>query len=294
VNETPPLPENRWCSRCGASIQPDANFCQTCGVAVPKPVLTSEGLANKQSKSRPSNADARQQRPTGSAGLMNIDKGLIVAALLAGGAVVIAILVYLSNEVQPIPTTAATPRATPSQVESSVPPVPETPAATPTPTPYASILKEGIANMNKIEVPSDANGIVICATTFHAFAKVAVEAEQNDPSLKKLAAAYRAELSRTQVAMFPKLRKAWAEYMNEKMWEANVTVNAKGPRNQTLKFVGGYFASNANIKSTEDTLHETINALRFKRTEYSWIPDADGWAYTILTPEDKAISTEEL
>ena len=93
--------------------------------------------------------------------------------------------------------------ATPSQVESSVPLLPETPAATPTPTSYADILKEGIANMKKIEVPSDAKGIVICATTFHAFAKVAEQAEQQkDPGLTKLAAAYKAELSRTQVVIF--------------------------------------------------------------------------------------------
>src|SRR5438093_816900 len=82
--------------------------------------------------------------------------------------------------------TAATPWATPSQVESSVPPVPEPPAATPTPTPYVDILKEGIANMHKIKVPSDKLGIVICATSFHAFAKVAEEAEQqHDPGLTK-------------------------------------------------------------------------------------------------------------
>jgi len=57
--------------------------------------------------------------------------------------------------------------------------------------------------MKKIEVPSDAKGIVICATTFDAFAKVAEQAEQQkDPGLTKLAAAYKAELSRTQVEIF--------------------------------------------------------------------------------------------
>jgi hypothetical protein len=82
--------------------------------------------------------------------------------------------------------------------------------------------------------------------------------------------------------------------MNEKMWEANITVTAKGPRNQTLEFVGGYFASNANIKSTEEALQKMIDELRFKRTEYSWIPDAAGWAYTMLPADDKAIFAHEL
>jgi len=90
----------------------------------------------------------------------DIKKGLTVAALLAALVAVMLILAYYGDNsvksggvtsiaVSPSPVAAATP----SQVESSVPLLPETPAATPTPTPYADILKEGIANMKKIEVP---------------------------------------------------------------------------------------------------------------------------------------------
>jgi len=35
LTQPPPLPPN-WCSRCGASIQADANFCHVCGAPVQK------------------------------------------------------------------------------------------------------------------------------------------------------------------------------------------------------------------------------------------------------------------
>jgi rRNA maturation endonuclease Nob1 len=37
--EEPPLPESRSCSRCGASIQADANFCHMCGASLQKSPL---------------------------------------------------------------------------------------------------------------------------------------------------------------------------------------------------------------------------------------------------------------
>jgi hypothetical protein len=75
MNEPPPLPENLWCSRCGASVQPAANFCYTCGAAVPKSVPTSQGLDNEPSKSRPKN------RPVLAMLLLFIFIGFIVYAV---------------------------------------------------------------------------------------------------------------------------------------------------------------------------------------------------------------------
>jgi hypothetical protein len=47
MNEPPPLPEGRWCSRCGANIPADANFCHACGASVPKSVSTPQGPTHK-------------------------------------------------------------------------------------------------------------------------------------------------------------------------------------------------------------------------------------------------------
>src|SRR5438552_7775616 len=46
MNEPPPLPESRRCSRCGATIQSAANFCHASGAAVPKSIPTPQGQTN--------------------------------------------------------------------------------------------------------------------------------------------------------------------------------------------------------------------------------------------------------
>src|SRR5437773_9794143 len=101
MNEPPPLLESRWCSRCGASIQPGANFCHACGAAVTKSALTPQSLANKPPASRPKN------RPVLAMVLMLGFIGLIVYA------------VYETNK-ESAPQMAATPSPIP-QVVASLP-----------------------------------------------------------------------------------------------------------------------------------------------------------------------------
>jgi hypothetical protein len=55
MNEPPPLRESHRCSRCGATIQPAANFCHACGAALGKPVATPQVVTDNTRKSRPKN-----------------------------------------------------------------------------------------------------------------------------------------------------------------------------------------------------------------------------------------------
>lgn len=56
--------------------------------------------------------------------------------------------------------------------------------------------------------------------------------------------------------------------MGQKMWERNISVQVLGQGAGTVEIVGGVFAFNAAIKGIQETLHETLYALRFKRAQH--------------------------
>src|SRR5437588_799436 len=55
MNQPPPLPESRGCSRCGTSIQADANFCHACGAPAQKLPAPPQSLRQEPSTLHPKN-----------------------------------------------------------------------------------------------------------------------------------------------------------------------------------------------------------------------------------------------
>lgn len=179
------------------------------------------------------------------------------------------------------------------EVETPTPTPLETPVPTPSNESVAKTLETNKESLKTIKIPQDPREIVLTTVTFYACAKLAADArERNDSALNKAAMGLEKELARTQASMFPKLRKAWAVSMNKKMWEHDVSVRSLGDGARTIEFVAAIFASNGPIKSTQETMQETLAALRFKKVQYRWFKNAEDYTYYKLdTPRDDTIAT---
>lgn len=116
------------------------------------------------------------------------------------------------------------------------------------------------------------------------------KAERNFPDNKEvisLVKQLKTKLPAAQKKYFPKLRKSYALFIKKMLWEQDIDVVYGGT---TLTFVGGYFAANANIKSTQETFSDILTLLRFKQVNYKWMKYADEFTYYDLeSPPDSKI-----
>jgi hypothetical protein len=173
-----------------------------------------------------------------------------------------------------------------------------TPAAAPRPDTDETVIKELDAQIENIGAGAptyDSKEMVLLqAAMFSNYAKTIAGAEaRENPAVKKKAAELKRRVSQFQVREFPKMRRAWVKAADQAMWESNVDATVGGNAAQTLTLVGGLFASNRNIKQTQDTLSEVLHQLRFKRVNYKWIPSADKFTYyTLKTPADTDVRPE--
>jgi hypothetical protein len=104
---------------------------------------------------------------------------------------------------------------------------------------------------------------------------------------KAKASELRRLVSQLQIREFPRLRASWAKVLGEAMWEHDMTVSSGGEGSRTLRLTAVMFASNTNIKQIQETVHEQLELLRFKRVEYRWYRGADEYQYyTLDTPRD--------
>lgn len=104
------------------------------------------------------------------------------------------------------------------------------------------------------------------------------------------AVSWRAELQAKQATAFPALRKAWVESMDQILWEDNINVKAVNKDASVIKFIGGAYASNKNIKETQEKMAEQMRLLRIKQVRYLWIPSDDEYQYYKLnTPSDREL-----
>ncbi|MEI6426310.1 MAG: hypothetical protein WCO66_03055 [Candidatus Absconditabacteria bacterium] len=91
------------------------------------------------------------------------------------------------------------------------------------------------------------------------------------------------KLISTQKLVFPKLRAERCSLTKNTMWEYNVDVKCYGG---TVKFIGGTFASNSNIKDSYLAVSDMLDLLRFKKASFYWYEGSDYTYYTIDSPSD--------
>ena len=94
------------------------------------------------------------------------------------------------------------------------------------------------------------------------------------------------KLKATQIAVFPKLRKLFAQESKNRLWEQNITVTHTG---RTISFTGYVYANNKNIKESYEAIAELLSKLRFSKANFRW-SEYDGYTYyTIPSPADAAV-----
>ena len=92
--------------------------------------------------------------------------------------------------------------------------------------------------------------------------------EFDDKEIQSLASTLKRKVIYEQQKEFPKLRKAYADLLDKKLWEKDIDVSASGKGYKTLNITGYQFAANKNIKDFEDAIYDMINALRFNKVTY--------------------------
>lgn len=107
----------------------------------------------------------------------------------------------------------------------------------------------------------------------------------NDAQRKKLAK-FEAALAAKQEQVFPQLRKSYRSLSKSTLWEKDIDVRGSG---RTIEYIGGIFASNANIKAAQDAVGADLTRLRFDIARYRWIPDGKGAQYSLDAPLDRKV-----
>jgi hypothetical protein len=115
----------------------------------------------------------------------------------------------------------------------------------------------------------------------------------SDKEVKSLCEEYKNRLIQSQVKNFPKARASYFKLLKNTMWENDIEVGISGKGNTMISLVGGYFAANRNIKSSQEALVDMLYGLRFKRTTYQWFEEQEDYTYyDIESSSDSEIVVE--
>lgn len=76
-----------------------------------------------------------------------------------------------------------------------------------------------------------------------------------------------------------RLRKQYANLLNNIMWEDNVEVEVSGKKADVLWLTGGWLAANKNKKKLQETIAESVRMLEFKRVCYKWYKYDEEYTY---------------
>lgn len=142
-----------------------------------------------------------------------------------------------------------------------------------------------IKTYSSSSIPSD---LIMIMTEIELYSRWGKSSEkfsniQND-TIQKIGSDIRAALAKLQKNRLPKLRKAYGEALNNKLWEDDIEVRPGNAGYRTLNLYGGIFTANRNIKDFQAQLQEQLQKLRFSQTRYRWYDGADEFTYYDLTP----------
>ena len=133
-----------------------------------------------------------------------------------------------------------------------------------------------------------AQDFIVTAALFKAYVATIKEGQaSSDKVVLKLTEELEKKVKASQRINFPKIRHAYYEFIKNTLWEHDINVDISGSGNTVLKLSGGYFATNKNIKTTQETFSEMLRLLRFKETQYTWYKGQDDFTYfTIVSSKD--------
>lgn len=128
---------------------------------------------------------------------------------------------------------------------------------------------------------AEVDEVVVIGAIFPVWGGYVHEAQKYDLTEEELARVRKlaSEIKRVQRRDLPKIRKAYGEALDRRLWEFDIDVATRGSRSTTLEFIGAMFAANRNIKEWNDEKYTDWQAMRFKRTQYKWISSAGATYY---------------
>lgn len=129
-------------------------------------------------------------------------------------------------------------------------------------------------------------GIQMGVGLFGTWAIIIENGEKSEnPEANQLAKTLRQKVSQTQIAQFPKLRKAYGAIVKQQVWEHNVEVDVFGNANGTIQFTSYIFADNGNKKMIQEIAGDMLRLLRFDQSRYKWYKGDDEYTYFTLNSE---------
>ena len=92
-----------------------------------------------------------------------------------------------------------------------------------------------------------------------------------------------------QTREFPRYRAGYVKQAHDKVWEDDVTVSVRGPRNSTIRLTGAAFAANRNIAEMQRVLEEGVRRARFDRVEYQVFEGGPYSYFDLRVPDDDEV-----
>lgn len=119
---------------------------------------------------------------------------------------------------------------------------------------------------------------------FEQWAKI-IQENRSSSNEKAVDLAYQLNeyVSKIQEKEFPLLRKAWVKLSADQLWEHDIYMTSEG---RIVNLTGAIFATNKNIKATQETISEMVISLRFSEVRYRWYKGADEFTYYKLNPKN--------
>lgn len=148
-----------------------------------------------------------------------------------------------------------------------------------------------INNIKKDKIPESVVDILTEIELYRLFSRYTTEI--NSLKSKKsieLSKNIISELKSTQRSRLPKMRKKYAQILDQELWEDDINCKTSNKGHGTIRFIGGVFAANKNIKDFQEKIKEQLTTLRFKQSRYMWYKNAEEFTYYDLeAPKDSEL-----
>lgn len=159
---------------------------------------------------------------------------------------------------------------------------------------FKALLEREIKSFNEFDgtkYKGDLESIQIEIALFVFWANNIKKTEKhNDNEIVKLGKTLKTKTIALQTIEFPKLRYSYGKLLGSKLWVENIKAKTKGVGYSVLEFEGAFFANNKNIQTTQKSLSEMLEILRFKRVNYKWYKyDNEYTYYSLNTLQDGAL-----
>ena len=102
---------------------------------------------------------------------------------------------------------------------------------------------------------------------------------EGNKTIDRLSKLIKSKGNATLSSVLPAYRKSFAKNLANGLWERDIYVTSSGPGSTILNMTGGIFASNANIKTFQETLEGDAKHYKFTQVRYRWYKDASEYTY---------------